>query len=118
MLAPVAAQVTATGRLVSETPARLQERVLDVAAQYGYLLGWLHESTGQLPQAVALYDRSLGQATEAGGANLVSELISMKGHIAWARGDPPEVGRLSPAAHPDPAVFPGPHPISALQERP
>jgi len=73
MLAPVAAQVTATGRLVSETPARLQERVLDVAAQYGYLLGWLHESTGQLPQAVALYDRSLGQATEAGDANLVSE---------------------------------------------
>jgi transcriptional regulator with XRE-family HTH domain len=116
MLAPVAAQVTATGQLVSETPAPLRDRVLDVAAQYGYLLGWLHESTGQLPQATALYDRSLGQATEAGDANLVSELISMKGHIAWARGDPAEVVRLSQAAQRDPAVFPGQHAISAMQE--
>ena len=116
MLAPVAAQVTAAGYLVSGTPAQLRDRVLDVTAQYGYFLGWLHESTRQLPQAVALYDRSLGQATEAGDASLVSELISMKGHIAWARGDPAEVVRLSQAAQRDRTVFPGQHAISAMQE--
>ncbi len=116
MLAPVAAQVTAAEHLISETPAQLRERVLDVTAQYGYFLGWLRENTGQLPQAITLYDRSLGQATEAGDANLVSELISMKGHIAWTRGDPAEVVRLSQAAQRDPRAFPGQHAISAMQE--
>ncbi len=116
MLVPVAAQVSAAEHLVSEIPARLRDQALGVTAQYGYFHGWLHENTGQLRQAVQFYDRALSQATEAGDVNLVSELISMKGHVAWARGDPLEVMRLSQAAQRDSRAFPGQHAISAMQE--
>ena len=40
----------------------------------------------------------------------------MKGHVEWARGDPPAVVRLSQAAQRDPAAHPGQHAISAMQE--
>jgi tetratricopeptide (TPR) repeat protein len=116
MLAPGAAQAVAAEALVKDAPASLRAGLLDVVAQYGYFHGWLHEATGQLSRAVTLYDRALGQATEAGDADLVSELISMKGHVAWARGDVAEVVRLSRAAQRDPGVFPGQHAISAMQE--
>lgn len=116
MLTPVAAQATTAETLVKDAPAPLRTRLLDVTAQYCYFHGWLNESTGRLNRAVTLYDRALGQAVEAGDADLISELMSMKGHIAWARGDVPEAVRLSQAAQRDPGVHPGQHAISAMQE--
>ena len=116
MLAPVAAQVAQAEDLISDSPPALRSRVLDIAAQYCYFHGWLQESTGQLRHASLLYDRALGQAVEAGNANLISELLSMKGHIAWAAGNPAETIRLSQAAQRDNNAFPGQHAISAMQE--
>lgn len=116
MLAPAATQATTAERLVRDAPASLRTRLVDVTAQYGYFHAWLHENTGRLERATALYDRALGQATEAGDVNLVSELISMKGHVAWARGDVAEVVRLSQSAQRDPTAFAGQHAVSAMQE--
>jgi len=116
MLVPARAQSAVTETMARESPPRLRSRVLDIAAQYGYFLGWLHENTGELAAAERLYDAALGQAAEVGNASLMSELISMKGRIAWQRGEPGEVVRLSEAAQRDPAAFPGQHAISAMQE--
>src|SRR5260370_17007820 len=114
MLVPARAQSAVTETMARESPPRLRSRVLDIAAQYGYFLGWLHENTGELAAAERLYDAALGQAAEVGNASLMSELISMKGRIPWQRGEPREVVRLSEAAPPHPAPFPRPHPISPL----
>ncbi len=116
MLVPARAQSAVTEAMARESPADLRSRVLDIAAQYGYFLGWLHENTGKLAAAERLYDAALGQAAEVGNLNLTSELISMKGRIAWQRGEPGEVVRLSEAAQRDTAAFPGQHAISAMQE--
>jgi transcriptional regulator with XRE-family HTH domain len=116
MLAAVSAQVGAAEAIAADAPAAVRSRLLDIAAQYGSFLGWLNEATEHLPQAVQAYDRSLGQAAEVGDASLVSEMLSMKGHVAWARRDPAEVVRLSQAAQRDPAAHPGQHAISAMQE--
>src|SRR5260370_36442958 len=116
MLVPARAQSAVTETMARESPPRLRSRVLDIAAQYGYFLGWLHENPGELAAAERLYDAALGQAAEVGNASMMSELISMKGRIAWQRGEPGEVVRLSEAAQRDPAAFPGQHAISAMQE--
>jgi transcriptional regulator with XRE-family HTH domain len=116
LLTAARAQYDVTERLARAAPAALRSRALDITAQYGYFRGWLHESTGRLAAAERLYDAALGQAAETGNADLTSELISMKGHLAWMRGEPGEVVRLSQAAQRDPAAFPGQHAISAMQE--
>jgi transcriptional regulator with XRE-family HTH domain len=116
MLIAVAGQTAAAEAIAADAPAPVRSQLLDLAAQYGSFHGWLHENTGHLGQAVKVYDRALGQAAEAGDVDLISELLSMKGHVAWARGDPPEVVRLSQAAQRDPAAHPGQHAISAMQE--
>jgi transcriptional regulator with XRE-family HTH domain len=103
-------------RVAAAAPARLRVRALDLAAQYGYFRGWLHESAGHLRHAGRLYDAALGQAAETGSVSLVSELISMKGHAAWQAGVMHDVIRLSQAARRDAGAFPGQHAIAALQE--
>jgi|SRR5580658_3078875 transcriptional regulator with XRE-family HTH domain len=103
-------------RVAAAAPARLRVRALDLAAQYGYFRGWLHESAGHLRHAVLLYDEALGQAAETGSVSLASELISMKGHVAWQYGAMHDAIRLSRAARRDSGAFPGQHAIAALQE--
>jgi transcriptional regulator with XRE-family HTH domain len=116
MLEPVAAQVAAAENLAADAPAELRSRVLDIAAQYNSFRAWLDENTGRLQQAIRVYDRALGQAAETGDVNLLSELLSMKGHVAWTRGDHAEAVRLSQAAQRDRAAHPSQHAISAMQE--
>jgi tetratricopeptide (TPR) repeat protein len=116
MLAAVTAQSAAAEAIARDAPAALHPQLLGLAAEYGSFRGWLYENTGQLAKAIGVYDRSLGQAAEAGSPSLVSEMLSMKGHVAWARGDPAATVRLSQAAQRDAAAHPGQHAISAIQE--
>jgi transcriptional regulator with XRE-family HTH domain len=116
MLAPVKAQLAAIEGLVIEARGTMRPFIVGMAGQWAQYAGWLHASTKQEVAASRLYDRALEWAVEAADVNLMSEIISMKGHIAWMAGHPGPVIGLSQAAQRDPGVFPGQHAISAAQE--
>jgi hypothetical protein len=113
---PAVAQTRTAEHIARETPGRLHVKALSLAAEHVYFCGWLADHTGQFDRANKLYDRALTQAVEVGNPSLVSELLSMKGYVAWKRGDLARTIRLSQAAQRDPAVFPTQHAISAMQE--
>jgi tetratricopeptide (TPR) repeat protein len=116
MLAAVTAQASAAEAMALDAPVALHSRLLGLAAEYGSFRGWLYENTRQFAKAIGAYDRSLAQAAEADSPSLVSEMLSMKGHVAWALGDPVGTVRLSQAAQRDAAAHPAQHAISAMQE--
>jgi transcriptional regulator with XRE-family HTH domain len=116
MIKPVAAQLAVVGDLVTEARGPVRPALVDVAGQWAQFAGWLHASARLDTRAARLYDRALQWAVEAGDVNLISEVVSMKGHLEWMAGHPGPVIGLSQAAQRDPAAFPGQHAISAAQE--
>jgi hypothetical protein len=116
MFKPVMAQLGVIADLVTEARGAARTALVDVAGQWAQFAGWLHASTRDDAGAIRLNDRALEWATEAGDVNLISEVISMKGHVAWMAGQPGPVIGLSQAAQRDPQAFPGQHAISAAQE--
>ena len=116
ILKPVMAQLAVVGDLVTEARGPARPALVDVAGQWAQFAGWLHASTRNDAGAIRLNDRALEWATEAGDVNLISEVVSMKGRVAWMAGYPGPVIGLSQAAQRDPRAFPGQHAISAAQE--
>lgn len=116
ILKPVMAQLAAIGVLVAEARGSVRPPLVDVAAQWAQFAGWLHASVRRDTVAIQLHDQAIGWATEVDNASLISEVISMKGHVAWLCGQPGPVIGLSQAAQRDPRAFPGQHAISAAQE--
>jgi transcriptional regulator with XRE-family HTH domain len=116
VLPAVAAQLGAVETLVTEARGPVRPAVVEVGAEWAQYAGWLHASTGQDAKAARLYDQALAWAVEAAAVSLVSEVISLKGQMAWTAGQPGPVIGLSQAAQRDPAAFPGQHAISAAQE--
>jgi transcriptional regulator with XRE-family HTH domain len=116
ILRPVLAQLRIAADLAVESRGLVRAAVIDLAGQWAQFAGWLHANTRNDAAAGRLYDRALEWAVEAADVNLISEVISMKGHIAWMAGHPGPVIGLSRAAQRDPAAFPGQHAISAAQE--
>src|SRR5690606_13559875 len=102
--------------LVVEARGDLRPRLVDVAGQWAQYAGWLHSAAEQYDQADRLFSDALEWATEAGDVNLVSEVVSMRGHQEWMRGRIGPMIGLSQAAQRDRAAFPGQHAISAAQE--
>jgi transcriptional regulator with XRE-family HTH domain len=116
MIAPVATQLEVVRGLVVEARGDLRPRLVDVAGQWAQYAGWLHSAAEQYDQADRLFSDALEWATEAGDVNLVSEVVSMRGHQEWMRGRIGPMIGLSQAAQRDRAAFPGQHAISAAQE--
>lgn len=116
ILRPVMAQLAVVGDLVTEARGPVRPALVNVAGEWAQFAGWLHASTRNDAGATQLNDRALEWATEAGDVNLISEVISMQGHVAWMAGQPGPVIGLSQAAQRDPRAFPGQHAISAAQE--
>ncbi len=116
MLGPVTAQLAAVSDLVTEARGPVRPAVVGVAGQWAQFAGWLHASSKRESAAAGLYDRALEWAIEAADVNLVSEVVSMKGHLAWMAGKAGPVIGLSQTAQRDPSAFPGQHAISAAQE--
>ena len=116
VLPAVVAQLAAVEDLVTEARGPVRPAVVAAGAEWAQYAGWLHASTGHDAKAARLYDQALAWAVEAAAVSLVSEVISLKGQMAWTAGQPGPVIGLSQAARRDPAAFPGQHAISAAQE--
>ncbi len=116
ILPSVLAQLALVEELVTEARGPARCPLVDVAGQWAQFAGWLHASARHDEAAACMHDRALEWAVEAGDINLISQVISMKGHLAWMAGHPGPVIGLSQAAQRDPGAFPGQHAISAVQE--
>lgn len=116
LLKPVRAQLDTIQDLAIETRGPIRPKVVGVAAQWAQFYGWLQANTGDLSAGKAWLDLALGWAAETGDVNLISEVLSFKGHVAWmARQVGPMIG-LSAAALRGDGLYPGQYAISAAQE--
>lgn len=105
LVAPVVAQLAVIERLVDEAADGDARRALiDVAGQWAQFAGWLSATTGDHAGGRAWYVRSLEWATEAGNPDLAATSLSMRGHLAWVRGQLRAMIDLSRAAAWQPAV--------------
>jgi hypothetical protein len=116
VLPAVSAQLRAIEQLAAEARGPVRGAVLTVSGEWAQYAGWLNVSTGRGATAIALYDKALGWAVEGGIVDLISEVVSQKGQMAYLAGQPGPVIGLSQAARRDPAAYPGQHAISAAQE--
>ncbi len=103
LLAPVVGQLTVMENLVVEARGPLRPAVVDVAGQWAQFNAWLHAHTGAHTAAARWYARALEWATEAGDTDLVATVLSMRGHLAWTRGEVGPMIGLSQAAARQPA---------------
>jgi transcriptional regulator with XRE-family HTH domain len=104
LVGPVLAQLVATERLVEDAPDNDQRRrLVDVAAQWAHFAGWLCTTTGDHVAGRAWYLRAMEWASEAGNADMIATTLSMRGHLAWTRGQIRAMVELSRAATWQPA---------------
>jgi transcriptional regulator with XRE-family HTH domain len=115
MLAAVRAQLGVAEELAAEARGEVRPAVLDVAAQWAQLHGWLSANTGRFSDANGSYDLAIGLATETGDVNMISTALNMKGFVAWLRRKPGAVIGLSRAAQRD-GTSPGVRALAAQQE--
>ncbi|WJK37624.1 helix-turn-helix transcriptional regulator [Solwaraspora sp. WMMA2065] len=113
---PVLAQLSAIEQLVNG--ARRDKhwpRLVDVAGQWAQFGGWLSAATGDHASSRAWYLRAMEWATEAGNPHLTATSLSMRGHLAWMRGETAAMVELSRAAAWQPAS-PGVRGVAVQQE--
>lgn len=116
LLAPTVEQLRTVEQLANEARGDIRPHVVDMAAQWAQFAGWLHASTSQHKHAGGYYDRALEWAVETNNQNMVSEVLSLKGRLAWKTKKVPAMIGLSQAAQRTENAFPGQHAMSAAQE--
>jgi tetratricopeptide (TPR) repeat protein len=82
MLGPVQAFTAAIDTVRKESGAGMQRALLQVAAQYDQLTGWLWVDSGNHAMARLCYDRALARAVEGGGHALARYLLACKSEQA------------------------------------
>jgi transcriptional regulator with XRE-family HTH domain len=115
MLAPVRAQLHTAEELAAEAGGDIRPAVLDAAAQWAQLHGWLSANLGRFGDAGSSYDLAIGLATETGDVNMISTALNMKGFVAWLLRKPGAVIGMSRAAQRG-GTSPGIRALAAQQE--
>jgi transcriptional regulator with XRE-family HTH domain len=115
VLMPVRAQLRTAEELAGEARGAVRPAVVDVAAQWAQLHGWLSANTGRHGDASRSYDLAIALATETSDVNMISTALNMKGFLAWLAGKPGAVIGLSRAAQRD-GTSPGIRALAAQQE--
>jgi tetratricopeptide (TPR) repeat protein len=114
-IAPAMVQLANIEDLVTDAHGKLRPDVIDLAAQWGQFVGWLHAANGKPERARDLYARVLEWATEIGDANMIATALNLRGHLAWQARQPGPVIGLSAAALRQPAT-PGVLALAAQQQ--
>ncbi|MBO2453864.1 hypothetical protein J4573_42710 [Actinomadura barringtoniae] len=116
LLGPVRAQLDMIGHLVAEARGPLRSEMVNVGGQWAQFYGWLRASCGDVAAGNRHLDRALEWATESADVDLVSEVVSFKGHLAWMSGQAGATIGLSAAAVRGDGLYPGQRAISCSQE--
>ncbi|TDD63175.1 helix-turn-helix domain-containing protein [Actinomadura rubrisoli] len=116
LVEPVRTSLAVLEGLVTGARGPIRPKVVNVAAQWAQFFGWLKANVGDLAVGKGWLDRALEWAIETDDANLISEVLSFKGHVAWMAGQPGPMIGLSAAALRGDGLYPGQYAISAAQE--
>ncbi|MDG4786290.1 helix-turn-helix transcriptional regulator [Micromonospora sp. WMMD1102] len=87
LIGPTMSHLDIVRRALDATRPPLRTRVLDLAAQWAQFAAWLHMASGQLDPAGVLLDQACGWAAETGDYEMLTTVLSYKGHRAWLAGD-------------------------------
>ena len=85
--------------------------LLREAAQWSQFTAWLHTDLGMRDRAAEWYLRAGEQAREAGDADMVSTVLSMRSHLAWSSRQPVLAAGLAEGA----VAVPGTHTVTRSQ---
>lgn len=116
LLEPVRAHLLVLEDLVRDAHGSVRPKLVHVAGQWAQFYGWLRANVGDITGGKAWLDRALEWAVEADEINLISEVLSFKGHVAWMEAQPGPMIGLSAAALRGDGLYPGQYAISAAQE--
>jgi transcriptional regulator with XRE-family HTH domain len=118
LIEAVRGQLAVVSGLVTEARGEQRKNVVHIASQWAQFYGWLQSNTGNLTVGGGWLDRALEWALEADDPNLVSEVLSFKGHIAWMSEQVGAIIGLSTAALRRDGLYPGQYAMSsALRAR-
>ncbi|WP_428963921.1 helix-turn-helix domain-containing protein [Micromonospora fluostatini] len=115
LLPAVRSQLDLVTALTVEATGALRPGLLDVAAQWAQFGGWLHAADGRSALAAHWYAAASDWGTEAGNADMIATVLSMRGHLAWSARRVGPLIDLSAAARRQPAS-PGVRAIAAQQQ--
>lgn len=118
LIEAVRGQLAVVSGLVSEARGEPRKKVVHIASQWAQFYGWLQSNTGNLTVGGGWLDRALEWAIEADDPNLISEVLSFKGHIASMSEQVGAMIGLSTAALRRDGLYPGQYAMSsALRAR-
>ncbi|QOC89912.1 helix-turn-helix domain-containing protein [Micromonospora craniellae] len=103
LIPTIRTQLDLVTTLVAESAGGLRQQVVDLAAQWAQFGGWLYAASDRRRLASRWYGTALEWGTEAGNADMVATVLSMRGHLAWSERRPGPLIGLSAAAVRQPA---------------
>lgn len=114
----VAAGLGLIGGLLREARGATRPALVHQAAQWSQYAGWTTAAGGSVTRGCKHLSTALEWATEAGDPDLISEVLSFRGNLAYMSGDIGAMVGLSHAAIRDASnrgVYPGQVAIAAMQ---
>jgi transcriptional regulator with XRE-family HTH domain len=115
LLPAVRAQLDLVSALAAGAAPALRPAVVELAAQWAQFGGWLNAAVDRRRLASRWYSTALEWGTEAGNADMIATVLSMRGHLAWSERRPRPMIELSAAALREPASA-GVRAIAAQQQ--
>ncbi|MFI6819790.1 hypothetical protein ACIBJE_02410 [Micromonospora sp. NPDC050187] len=115
LLPTIRTQLDLVTTLVAEAGSALRPQVVDLAAQWAQFGGWLYAASDRRRLAGRWYGTALEWGTEAGNADMIATVLSMRGHLAWSEWRAGPLIALSVAAVRQPAS-PGVRAIATQQQ--
>ncbi|MER6815290.1 hypothetical protein ABT299_38990 [Spirillospora sp. NPDC000708] len=85
-------------RLLRDARGPLVARLLAIASEASQFNGWLSTAVNNHAAAEPLYDQALRLGLQADDKDLAATALSMRGHLAWAKGEYGDMASLSEAA--------------------
>jgi tetratricopeptide (TPR) repeat protein len=87
LLGPVLTQIKVIDGLVRQARNPVRGAVLEVVAHYEEFAGWMYQDATDTAGALRHYDAAMEAAQEIGDADMITSVLSLKSHLAWADND-------------------------------
>ncbi|MGH3852831.1 MAG: helix-turn-helix transcriptional regulator [Pseudonocardiaceae bacterium] len=84
LLGPVLAQIQVIDVLIRQVRSPVRTAVLEVKAHYEEFAGWMRQDATDSAGALRHYDVAMDAAQEIGDADMITSVLSLKSHLAWA----------------------------------
>ncbi|MGH3869648.1 MAG: helix-turn-helix transcriptional regulator [Pseudonocardiaceae bacterium] len=102
LVGPVLAQIQVIDGLIRQARSPVRTAVLEVKAHYEEFAGWMRQDATDSAGALRHYDAAMDAAQEIGDADMITSVLSLKSHLAWADNDAARAIGLAVAGQSEP----------------